>query len=49
MILMLEKKIKGGIFHWTYHCTKANNEYITNYDKENNFSYLVRWDICVLR
>ena len=33
MLLMLEKCIRGRIFHVIYRYTKANNKYMKNYDK----------------
>ena len=33
MLLMVEKKIRGGIFHAMHRHVIANNQYMKNYDK----------------
>ena len=33
MLLRVEKGIKGGIFHVIHRYVKANNKYMTDYDK----------------
>ena len=40
MLLMVEKDIRGGICHSIYQYAKANNEYIKDYDKINNYHIL---------
>ena len=40
MLLMFEEGIRGGVCQATYRYAKANNQYITNYDKNNKTSYL---------
>ena len=43
MILMIEKGIRGGICQATHRYAKASNEYMKNYDKNNessNIEYL---------
>ena len=40
MLLMLEKGIRGGICHPIYRYVKANNEYMKDYDKNKESSYL---------
>ena len=40
MLLMFEEGIRGGVCQATYRYAKANNQYITNYDKNNKSSYL---------
>ena len=32
MLIMVEKGIRGGIFHSIYQYAKANNEYMKDYD-----------------
>ena len=39
MLLMLEKCIRGQIFHVLHRYTKANNKYMKNYDKYKDSSY----------
>ena len=33
MLLMVENRIRGGIFQATHRYAKANNRYMKNYDK----------------
>ena len=33
MLLMAEKRLKGGICHSIYQYSKTNNKYMKNYDK----------------
>ena len=40
MILMIEKGIRGGICQATHRHAKANNNYMKNYDKNNESSYI---------
>ena len=40
MLLMFQKGIKGGMRQATYRYAKANNKYMTNYDKNKESSYL---------
>ena len=40
MLLMVEKGIRGGICHTIYRYAKANNKYMTNYDKNKESSYI---------
>ena len=35
MLLMVEKSIRGGIYHFIYRYLKASNKYMRNYDKNN--------------
>ena len=37
---MVEKEIRGGIFHSIYRYTKANNNFMKDYDKNKDSSYL---------
>ena len=45
MILMVEKEIRGGICHAINQYAKANNRYMKEYDKNNEFSYLKYCDV----
>ena len=38
MLLMVEKRIRGGICHSTHRHAKANNEYMKNYGKNEKSS-----------
>ena len=40
MLLMVEKRIRGGICHSIYRYAKANNKYMKNYDKNEESSYI---------
>ena len=40
MFLMVEKGIRGGICHVTHRHIKANDNYIKNYDKSKESSYI---------
>ena len=40
MLLMIEKRIRGGMSQSTHKYAKANNKYMKNYDKSNESSYL---------
>ena len=44
MLLMIEKRIRGGVCHAIYRYAKANNEYMKNYDKNKESSYLMYLD-----
>ena len=45
MLLMVEKKIGGGICHAIHHYAKTNNKYMKDYDQNKESSYLKYWDI----
>ena len=45
MLLMVEKVIRGGIYHFMYRYAKANNKYMKNYDKNKLLPYLQHWDV----
>ena len=40
MLLMVEKRIRGGICHAIHRHAKANNKYIKNYDKNKESSFI---------
>ena len=40
MSLMVEEEIRGGICHSIHRYTKANNEYMENYNKNEEASYI---------
>ena len=44
MLLMVEKRIRGGICQATHRYAKANNKYMKNYDKSIKSSYLAFLD-----
>ena len=45
MLLMVEKRIRGGIFRTNHWYAKANNEYKKDYDKNKESPYLKYWDV----
>ena len=45
MLLMVEKGIRGRICHSVYQYSKANNNYLKNYDRDKESSYLQYWDV----
>ena len=45
MLLIAEKRIRGGICHAIHQYTKANNTYTDHYDKSKESSYLKYWDV----
>ena len=38
MLLMIEKDIRGGLYHSIYRYTKANKKYMKDYDKNKESS-----------
>ena len=44
MLLMIKEGIRGGMCQSTHKCAKANNNYIKNYDKKIESSYLTYLD-----
>ena len=42
---MVEKSVRGGIFHSIYRYVKANNKYMKDYHKNKEPSYLQYWDL----
>ena len=45
MLLMVEKGIRGGIWHSIKRYVKANNKYMKDYDKNKESHYLKYWDV----
>ena len=45
MLLILEKCIRGEIYHSIYRYAKANNKYIEDYDENKESSYPQYWDL----
>ena len=45
MLLMVEKGIRGGICHAIHRYAKANNNYMRNYDKNNESLHLLYLNI----
>ena len=44
MLIMVEKRTRGGICHAINRYAKANNKYMKNYDKNKKSSYLMHLD-----
>ena len=40
MLLMVEKGIRGGIYHAIHRYAKTNNTYMKHYDKNKESSYI---------
>ena len=45
MMLMVEKSIKGRIYHSIYQYAKANKKYMKDYDKNKESSYIQYRDV----
>ena len=45
MLLMIEKDIRGWIFHSVKKYAKANNKYMKGNDPITELSYLMYWDV----
>ena len=46
MLLIVEKRIEGGLCHSIYRYAKANNDkYMKDFDKSKDSSYLQYWDV----
>ena len=45
MLLMIEEGIRGGVCHAVHRYAKANNEYMKNYDKSKESSYIQYLDV----
>ena len=41
---MIEKRIRGGIFHTIHRYVEASNKYMKDYDKNKESSYLMYLD-----
>ena len=48
MLLMVDKSIRGGIWHIIHRYAKANNKYRKDYDENIESSYLKYWDVSSL-
>ena len=48
MILMIEKGIRGGIWHAIHQYAKANNNYMKYCDENKKSSYLKYWDVILV-
>ena len=44
MLMMVEKRIRGGICHAIHRYEKANNKYMKNFDKNTESLYLIYLD-----
>ena len=44
MLLMVEKGIRGGIYHIIHQYVTANNKYMKDYNENEEFSYLMYLD-----
>ena len=44
-LLMVEKRIRGGICKTIHQYAKANNKYMKDYDKNKKSPYLKYWDV----
>ena len=45
MLLIVEKGIRGGIYHAIHRYAKANNKYMKDYDKNEESLYHNYWDV----
>ena len=45
ILLMVERRIRGGTCHSIYRYVKDNNKYMKTYDKIKESSYLQYWDV----
>ena len=45
MLLIVEKNIRGGIYHSIFRYAKANNKYMKDYDKNKESLLLQYWDV----
>ena len=44
MLLMVEKGIRGRIYHAIHQYAQANKKYMKHFDKNKEFSNLMYWD-----
>ena len=44
MLLIVEKIVRGEIWHSIYRYAKANDKYMKEYDKNEESPYLQQWD-----
>ena len=44
---MVEKGIRGGIYHSVLRYAKANNKYMKNYKQNKNLSYLDKYPVWI--
>ena len=44
MLMMIEKEVRGGIYHAIYRYAKANNKNMKNYNKNIELPYLIYLD-----
>ena len=45
MLIMVEKRIRGGMCYSIPRNAKVNNKYTKDYDKNKESSYLQYWDV----
>ena len=45
MLLVVEKAIRGGIYHSIHQYAKANNKYMKDYGQHKESSYLQNWHV----
>ena len=45
MLLVVEKRIRGGVCHSFNRYVKANNKYMKDYHKNKELSYLKYWNL----
>ena len=48
MLLIVEKGIRGGIWHAIYRLVKANNKHMKDYDKDKEPPYFNYFDVNIL-
>ena len=45
MLIMVGKRVRGGICHEIHWYAKVNNKYMKDYDKNKESSYLKYWNV----